>query len=76
MIDYTTVHTCSYHCQNPACALRQRDEMWEHLQKIYNAVNEIEPGNRWTFEQVMAYTVDKLKEKKDAGQHPHHQPGP
>jgi hypothetical protein len=50
--------------------------MWEHLQKIYNAVNEIEPGNRWTFEQVMAYTIDKLKEQKDAGQHPHHQPGP
>lgn len=66
MIDYSTVHTCSYHCQRPACTLAQRDEMWEHLQKIYNAVNEIEPDNRWTFEQVMAYAVDKLKEKRDA----------
>lgn len=63
---YEDIHSCSYHCQRPACALRQRDEMWEHLQKIYNAVNEIEPGNRWTFEQVMAYTIDKLKEQKDA----------
>jgi len=25
---------------------------------------------------VMAYAIDKLKEQKDAGQHPHHQPGP
>lgn len=58
------VHSCSFHCQSPACALRQRDEMWGHLQKIYRAVNEIEPKNRWTFEQTMAYAVDKLKEKK------------
>jgi hypothetical protein len=34
------------------------------VQKIYSAVNELEPGNRWTFEQTMAYAVDKLKEKK------------
>lgn len=65
MTDYTDIHSCSYHCQRHACALRQRDEMWEHLQKIYSAVNEAEPGNRWTFEQVMAYAIDKLKEKKD-----------
>ena len=66
MIDYTNVHTCSYHCQNPACALRQRDELWALVQKIYSTVNEIEPKNHWTFEQVMAYAIDKLKEKKDA----------
>ena len=65
MIDWTNVHTCSYHCQNPACALRQRDELWALVQKIYSTVNEIEPGNRWTFEQVMAYAIDKLKENKD-----------
>lgn len=65
MIDYTNVHTCSYHCQNPACALRQRDELWALVRKIYSTVYEIEPGNRWTFEQVMAYAVDKLKEKRD-----------
>lgn len=62
MIDYSTVHTCSYHCQSPDCARAQRDEMWGHLQKIYAAVNEREPGNRWTFEQAMAYAVDKIKE--------------
>ena len=76
MIDYSTIHSCSFHCQSPDCALRQRDEMWGHLQKIYAAVNEIEPGNRWTFEQVMAYAIDKLKEKKDAGQHPHTEQSP
>ena len=57
MIDWTNVHTCSYHCQSPACALRQRDELWALVQKIYSTVNEIEPGNRWTFEQVMAYAI-------------------
>ena len=76
MTDYETIHSCSFHCQSPDCALRQRDEMWGHLQKIYRAVNETEPGNRWTFEQTMAYAIDKLKEKKDAGQHPHQQPSP
>ena len=76
MIDYSTVHTCSYHCQSPDCALRQRDELWQLVQKIYNAVNAIEPKNRWTFDQAMAYAIDKLKEQKDAGQHPHHQPSP
>ena len=65
MIDWTNVHTCSYHCQNPACALRQRDELWALVQKIYSTVNEIEPGNRWTFEQVMAYVIEKLKENGD-----------
>ena len=76
MTDYKTIHSCSFHCQSPDCALRQRDEMWGHLQRIYAAVNEIEPGNRWTFEQTMAYAVDKLKEKKDAGQHTNPQQGP
>jgi hypothetical protein len=65
MTDYKTIHSCSYHCQNPACALRQRDELWALVQKIYSTVNEIESGNRWTFEQVMAYAIDKLKEKRD-----------
>jgi hypothetical protein len=34
------------------------------VQKIYSVVNELEPKNRWTFEQAMAYAIDKLKEKK------------
>ena len=76
MTDYPDMHSCSFHCHRPACTLAQRDQLWELVQKIYNAVNEIEPGNRWTFEQVMAYAIDKLKEQKDAGQHPHHQPSP
>ena len=76
MIDYSTVHTCSYHCQNPACALRQRDELWALVQKIYSTVNEIEPDNRWTFEQVMAYAIDRLKEKRDDGRHPHPEQSP
>jgi len=66
MTDYKTIHTCSYYCMSPDCAMRQRDELWQLVLKIYMAVNEIEPGNRWTFEQVMAYAVDKLKAKKDA----------
>lgn len=61
MIDYSTVHTCSYHCQKQACVLRQRDELWEMVQKLYSAVNEAEPGNRWTFDQAMGYAVDKVK---------------
>jgi hypothetical protein len=44
--------------------LRQRDDLWELVQKIYTAVNELEPVNRWTFDQVMAYALDKLKEAK------------
>ena len=76
MTDYTDIHSCSFHCLSPDCAMRQRDELWALVQKIYSTVNEIEPKNRWTFEQVMAYAVDKLKEQKDAGQHPHHQPSP
>lgn len=71
MSDYTDIHSCSFQCHRPACALRQRDQLWALVQKIYNAVNELEPKNRWTFDQVMAYAIDKLKEKNDAGQHPH-----
>jgi hypothetical protein len=59
------VHSCSFHCQRPACALAQRDQLWEFVQKIYTAVNQIEPDNRWTFEQVMAYAIDRLKEKRE-----------
>jgi len=59
------VHSCSFHCQRHACAQAQRDQLWQLVQKIYSAVNEIEPKNRWTFEQAMAYAVDKLKEKRD-----------
>jgi hypothetical protein len=59
------VHSCSFHCQRPACALAQRDQLWEFVQKIYTTVNELEPGNRWTFDQAMAYAVDKLKEKSE-----------
>jgi hypothetical protein len=44
--------------------MAQRDELWQLLEKIYTAVNEIEPDNRWTFDQAMAYAIDKLKEKK------------
>ena len=62
---YEDIHSCSYHCQRPACTLRQRDELWALVQKIYSIVNEIEAGNRWTFEQVMAYAIDKLKEKNE-----------
>jgi len=58
------VHSCSFHCQSPDCARVQRDQLWQLVQKIYSAVNQIEPDNRWTFEQAMAYAVDKLKEKK------------
>lgn len=76
MIDYSTVHSCSYHCQKPACVLRQRDELWTLVQKIYAAVNEIEPDNHWTFEQVMAYAIDKLKEKRDDGRHPYPEQSP
>jgi hypothetical protein len=60
----TDVHSCSFHCQSPDCARVQRDQLWQLVQKIYSAVNQIEPDNRWTFEQTMAYAVDKLKEKK------------
>ena len=66
MTDYTDMHSCSFHCQSPDCALRQRDELWALVQKIYRAVNEIEPGNRWTFDQAMWYAIDKIKEKADA----------
>ena len=66
MTDYTDIHSCSFFCQRPACTSRQRDQLWELVQKIYAAVNEAEPGNRWTFEQAMAYATDKIKEKKDA----------
>jgi hypothetical protein len=59
------VHSCSFHCQSPDCARVQRDQLWQLVQKIYSAVNQIEPDNRWTFEQAMAYAVDKLKEKRD-----------
>jgi len=59
------VHSCSFHCQSPDCAMRQRDELWGYVKQIYSAVNQIEPDNRWTFEQVMAYAIDKLKEKRD-----------
>lgn len=59
------VHSCSYSCERPACAMRQRDELWGYVKQIYSAVNQIEPDNRWTFDQVMAYAVDKLKEKRD-----------
>jgi hypothetical protein len=45
--------------------MRQRDELWGYVKQIYSAVNQIEPDNRWTFEQVMAYAIDKLKEKRD-----------
>jgi ABC-type Zn uptake system ZnuABC Zn-binding protein ZnuA len=48
--------------------MAQRDELWQLVQKIYSAVNEIEPDNRWTFEQAMAYAVDKLKEKNELPQ--------
>jgi hypothetical protein len=58
------IHTCHFGCQRPACALAQRDQLWELVQKIYTAVNEIEPKNRWTFDQAMAYALDRLKEKK------------
>jgi hypothetical protein len=58
------IHSCHFGCQRPACVLRQRDELWELVQKIYTAVNELEPVNRWTFDQVMAYALDKLKEAK------------
>jgi hypothetical protein len=34
------------------------------VQKIYSVVNELEPKNRWTLDQAMAYAIDKLKEKK------------
>jgi hypothetical protein len=64
MNDYKTIHSCSFHCHRPACALAQRDQLWEFVQKIYTTVNELEPGNRWTFDQAMAYAIDKLKEKK------------
>lgn len=57
------VHSCSYSCQRPACVQAQRDQLWSYMQKIYSLVNELEPGNRWTFDQVMAYAIDKLKEK-------------
>ena len=60
----TDIHSCSFHCQSPDCARVQRDQLWALVQKIYMTVNEIEPDNRWTFEQTMAYAVDKLKEKK------------
>jgi hypothetical protein len=58
------IHTCHFGCHRPACALSQRDQLWEFVQKIYTTVNELEPGNRWTFDQAMAYAIDKLKEKK------------
>lgn len=73
---YEDIHSCSFHCHRPACTLRQRDELWELVQKIYSAVNEIEPKNRWTFEQAMAYAIDKLKEKQDGGQHTHTEQSP
>jgi len=44
--------------------MAQRDELWQLLEKIHMTVNEIEPDNRWTFYQAIAYAVDKLKEKK------------
>jgi hypothetical protein len=56
-----SIHSCSYYCQSPDCARAQRDQLWALVQKIYHAVNEVEPNNRWTFEQVMAYAVDKVK---------------
>lgn len=59
------IHSCSFHCQRPACTLAQRDQLWELVQKIYTAVNESEPGNRWTFEQAMWFAVDKIKEKNN-----------
>ena len=65
MTDYTDIHSCSYHCQRHACTLRQRDELWQLVQKIYSTVNEVEPKNRWTFEQVMAYAIDKLKARNE-----------
>jgi hypothetical protein len=61
MTDYKTIHSCSFHCQSPDCARAQRDQLLGLVQKIYTAVNELEPDNRWTFEQVMAYAIDKLK---------------
>jgi hypothetical protein len=64
MTDYKTIHSCSFYCQRPICAMAQRDELWQLLEKIYTAVNEAEPDNRWTFYQAIAYAVDKLKEKK------------
>ena len=70
------IHSCSFHCHRPACTLAQRDQLWELVQKIYSAVNEAEPGNRWTFDQAMWYAVAKIKEKKDAGQHSASQPRP
>ena len=68
MTDYKTIHSCSFHCQSPDCARVQRDQLWTLVQKIYSAVNELEPDNRWTFEQAMAYAVDKLKEKNELPQ--------
>jgi hypothetical protein len=58
------VHSCSFHCQRPVCAIAQRDQLWQLLEKIYSVVNELEPKNRWTLDQAMAYAVDRLKEKK------------
>lgn len=59
------VHSCSYSCQRHACVQAQRDQLWSYMQKIYSLVNELEPGNRWTFDQVMAHAIDKLKEKSE-----------
>ena len=62
------VHSCSFHCQSPDCARVQRDQLWGYVKQIYSAVNQIEPDNRWTFEQVIAYAIDKLKEKREEAQ--------
>lgn len=62
---YEGIHSCNYRCMRPACMNRQRLELWNYVQQIYDAVRELEPNHRMTMEQVMRYAVEKLRAKHE-----------
>jgi hypothetical protein len=55
------IHSCHFGCQRPACALRQRDELWSMVKPIYEAMRKLYPKQRWTFEHTMRCAAEELQ---------------
>jgi len=61
---FEDIHSCSYSCHRPACIEAQRKELAGYAQEIYQAVTAIKPKHNMTFQGVMKYAVERLKDLK------------
>ena len=61
--DYADIHSCHYGCIRLGCIRRQRDELRGYAMGIYEAVTLLKPEHRMTFQGVMKYAEERLKEK-------------